>query len=79
MQMIFKNVLDDSSGRLIDECGLKGHRIGDAQISERNANFIVNRGNAKAEDVLELIELARSRVQNKFGVSMELEVKIVGE
>lgn len=77
---IFKN--PDSSlgpaGRLIDLAGAKGMRVGDAQVSELHANFIVNLGSAKASQVLKLIEEIQKMVKNKFGVHLELEVKIVG-
>jgi len=64
---------------LIEQCGLKGERRGDAQISEVHANFIVNCGHAKAEDVRGLMDLARARVFEEFGVSLELEQEIVGD
>jgi UDP-N-acetylmuramate dehydrogenase len=57
---------------------LKGTRRGDAQVSDRHANFVVNLGNATAGDILELIELIRKTVQEKFGVTLELEVKLIG-
>ncbi len=76
---IFKNPPGDRAGRLLDAAGLKGVRIGDAQVSTVHANFIVNLGNAKAKDVLELAKLMRKTVQEKFGVSLEYEVQIVGE
>ena len=62
----------------IEDAGLKGTRRGEAQISERHANFIVNLGGATAEDVLELIELARRTVHEKFSINLELEVKLIG-
>ncbi len=67
------------AGALIEACGLKGKRIGDAQISEKHANFIVNLGEAKASDVIALIELARAEVKRKFGITLELEIKLLGE
>ncbi|MFN3560784.1 MAG: UDP-N-acetylmuramate dehydrogenase [Chloroherpetonaceae bacterium] len=82
---IFKNPPPDENGNprftgaLIEACGLKGKRIGDAQISEKHANFIVNLGNAKASDVMALIELARAEVKRKFGVNLELEIKLLGK
>ena len=75
---VFKNPPGDFAGRLIEKAGLKGVRIGDAQISPRHANFIVNRGQARASDILALIQLARDRVSRKFGVQLELEIEIVG-
>lgn len=75
---IFKNPPGDYAGRLIEQAGLKGVQIGDAQISEKHANFIINKGNAKAKDVLELINLAQSKVYEKFGVKLELEIRLIG-
>ncbi|MDO9465146.1 MAG: UDP-N-acetylmuramate dehydrogenase [bacterium] len=75
---IFKNPDIHSSGRLIDKAGLKGLVIGDAQISEKHANFIVNNGNAKAQDVLELIKKIKLTVFEKTGVKLEEEIKVIG-
>lgn len=66
------------AGWLVDKAGLKGKRIDGAQISKKHANFIVNLGDARAEDVRELIELARRKVKEKFGVDLECEVELVG-
>jgi len=74
---IFKNPLGDYAGRLIESAGLKGKRIGGAGISEKHANFIVNHGNATFVDVFSLIELARQRVFEMFGIKLELEIEIV--
>lgn len=71
---VFCNPSGQSAGALIDRVGLKGRRIGEAQISEKHANFIVNLGRAKSVEVAELIELARHRVQEEFGVSLEEEI-----
>lgn len=62
---------------LIDKCGLKGKKIGGAQISEKHANFIINLGGAKASDVLRLIKLAKEKVKNKFGINLEEELQII--
>jgi len=75
---VFKNPPGDFAGRLIEAAGLKGQRVGHAEISERHANFIVNRGGARASDVLTLIERARERVFRTAGVELETEVRIVG-
>jgi len=75
---MFKNPPDNFAAKLIEDAGLKGTRRGEAQISERHANFIVNLGGATAEDVLELIELARRTVHEKFSINLELEVKLIG-
>ena len=75
---IFKNPDGHSAGRLIDEAGLKGLAIGDAQVSDKHANFIINNGNAKGQDVLELIKKIKLTVFEKIGVKLEEEVKIIG-
>jgi UDP-N-acetylmuramate dehydrogenase len=62
---------------LIDKCGLKGRKRGEAEISERHANFIVNLGGAKAKDVVELMKIAKQEVKNKFGVILKEEVEII--
>ncbi len=74
---IFRNPPSLSAGWLIDQAGLKGVRIGDAQISEQHANFIVNVGQAKACHVLALVELAQERVRKLFQISLELELEVV--
>ena len=75
---VFRNPEGRSAGRLIQEAGLSGHRIGQAQISPRHANYIVNLGEARAREVLELIELIRGRVQERTGTWLELEIQPVG-
>jgi len=75
---IFKNPPDIAAGRLIEELGLKGFSIGGAQFSDLHANFIVNTGNAKASDVLELIEKARKEALLKRGIKLETEVRVIG-
>ena len=75
----FKNPPGVGAGRLIDEAGLKGSRIGDAQISSRHANFIVNLGQATCDDVLSLMEYVQRRVHRVFRVMLEPEVRLVGE
>jgi UDP-N-acetylmuramate dehydrogenase len=75
---VFKNPPGDFAGRLIEAAGLKGHRVGGAQISPLHANFIANVGGATASDVMELIRLARERVQAQSGTRLECEVRIVG-
>lgn len=76
---VFKRPAGYYAGKLIEDAGLKGYRIGDAQVSEKHAGFIVNLGNATADDVLKLIEHIKATVYEKFGVQLEPEVKIVGE
>ncbi len=79
MGSMFKNPPGDYAGRLIEASGLKGKRIGNAEISPVHANFFINRGRTRAEDVKALIDLARNTVAEKFGVTLELEVELVGE
>lgn len=74
----FKRGEDFITARLIDECGLKGYSIGDAEVSEKHAGFIINKGNATAEDVINLIEHIKKEVYNKFGKKIELEIEIIG-
>lgn len=74
----FKNPPADAAGRLIDACGLKGRRVGGAEISLKHANFIVNRGQASAEDVLALIAEMRDRVRDRFGITLEPEIQFLG-
>lgn len=76
---VFKNPPGDHAGRLIESTGLKGARIGDAMISPKHANWIVNTGRARAADILALIELARKRVRAETGVELELEIKVLGK
>ncbi len=76
---VFKNPTGDSAGRLIEAAGLKGWRIGDAEISTKHANFIVNKGAATAEQVLTLVRKVRETVARKFGVRLQLEWKVIGE
>jgi UDP-N-acetylmuramate dehydrogenase len=75
----FKNPPGHSAGRLIEACGLKGLKSGNAEISEKHANFILNLGNASSADILFLIEKAQKRVKEKFDISLEREVIILGE
>jgi len=76
---VFKNPPTAFAWRLIDAVGLRGHRIGGAQISEKHTNFIINLGGATAADVKALIDLARTAVYERFGVELELEIELVGE
>ena len=76
---IFKNPQDIPAGRIIDEIGLKGIKIGGAKISEKHGNFIVNTGDATAKDILTLIDIIRKRVWEEKGIHLETEVRIVGE
>jgi len=76
---VFKNLQGSSAGQLIDECGLKSYRIGDAMISDKHANFIINRGHATADDIEKLIAHIQSVVMERSGVYLQPEVVIVGE
>ncbi|HPC73188.1 MAG TPA: UDP-N-acetylmuramate dehydrogenase [Syntrophales bacterium] len=76
---IFKNPPGLPAGRLIDEAGLKGLRIGDAEVSPMHGNFIVNRGQATARDILALIDEVRKRVLEAKGIALETEVRVIGE
>lgn len=76
---VFKNPPGDYAARLIEACGLKGYRIGGAEVSEKHANFIINQGDATAVDIESLIEHIQSRVFEQFGVNLQTEVCRVGE
>jgi UDP-N-acetylmuramate dehydrogenase len=75
---VFKNPATSSAGRLIDEAGCKGMRIGDIEVSSVHANFFVNRGSGSASDFMNLMADVSSIVQNKFGIALEPEIKVVG-
>ncbi len=76
---VFKKIEGIGAGRLIDQAGLKGKRIGGAEVSPKHANFIVNMGNAKAADVLELIKYVQEEVKRKSGHALETEITVIGE
>lgn len=76
---IFKKIEGVGAGRLVDQCGLKGFRHGDAQISHIHANIMVNLGHATAKDVRELISIAQKAVEDRFGLHLEVEISFVGE
>ena len=76
---IFKKIEGMGAGRLVDQCGLKGHRFGGAQISHIHANIMVNLGNASASDVRALIAIAQKAVEEKFSVHLEPEIGFIGE
>jgi UDP-N-acetylmuramate dehydrogenase len=75
---VFKNPPNDSAGRVVEAAGLKGASVGDACVSTKHANFIVNQGQASATDVLALIKKVRAQVVRKTGLKLELELKLVG-
>lgn len=72
---VFKNPEDGAAWKLIDDAGLRGYMIGGAKVSEKHSNFIVNESNAKAQDILDLIELIQKSVYDKFNVSLKTEVE----
>lgn len=76
---VFKNPEGDFAGKLIEACRGKGLRVGDAEVSTKHANWILNLGNATARDVLTLIDKIKKMVQDRFGVSLHLEVRLLGE
>jgi UDP-N-acetylmuramate dehydrogenase len=76
---VWKNPPGETASRLIEKSGLRGKRLNGAEISSKHANFIVNRGGAAAADVLALMQLTRERVQTHFGVTLEPEIRIIGE
>ncbi len=76
---MFKNPPGDKAGRLIESAGLKGTRIGNAEISSKHANFFINRGRTRAEDMQALMDLTRKTVFEKFAILLEPEIELVGE
>ena len=76
---VFRNPQPHAAAKLIEQLGLKGHKIGDAQIAHRHANFILNCGTATAKDIFELIRYAQEKVEYHWSVSLEPEVKLLGE
>ena len=76
---IFKNPSEGSAGQLIDAVGLKGERVGDAEVSAVHANFIINRGSATSADIIELIKIIRARVSRARGIELEPEVMLYGQ
>ena len=75
----FKRGTDFITAKLIDEAGLKGYHIGGAEVSNKHAGFIINKGNATAKDILKLIEYVKHEVEEKFNKKIELEIEIMGE
>lgn len=79
MGSMFKNPTGDHAGRLIEAAGLKGTRIGNAEISTVHGNFFINHGDTTASDIRKLIELTQRTVAEKFGVILELEIEMIGD
>ena len=76
---MFKNPTGEKAGSLIENAGLKGRRIGNAEISPQHANFFISHGQTRSEDMKTLMELAQKTVFDKFGVQLEPEIEIIGE
>ena len=76
---VWKNPDFDHAGRLIEKAGLKGKRVGGAEISAKHANFIVNRGGATSADILALMELAFERVYHQSGIRLQAELRVLGD
>ena len=76
---MWKDVAGEPAGKLIERVGLRGKRMNGAEISAKHANFIVNRGGASAADILALMDLTRERVQAQLGVTLETEIRVIGE
>ncbi len=77
--VLLKEKIGFIAAQLIDKCGLKGYNVKDAYVSDLHAGFIVNKGNATAKDVLELAEIIKKKVYEKFNVKINLEFEILGE
>lgn len=76
---VFKRNEDIPTAKLIEDCGLKGYAVGGAEISTKHSGFIINKGNATANDVLTLIEIIQNKVREKFAKEIELEILVIGE
>ncbi len=76
---VFKNERAVAAGKVLDRAGAKGHRIGDAQVSRKHANFLINRGRATAAQMRELIVWAHALARRRYGIDLELEIEMVGE
>jgi UDP-N-acetylmuramate dehydrogenase len=75
---VFRNPVPQFAAKLIQDAGLKGYQIGNAQVSELHGNFIVNLGNAKAKDIFSLIEHIKQVISDQYGIALETEVKLIG-
>jgi UDP-N-acetylmuramate dehydrogenase len=75
---VFRNPLPQFAAKLIQDAGLKGYQIGNAQVSELHGNFIVNLGNAKAKDIFSLIKHIKQVIRDRYGIALETEVKLIG-
>ena len=75
----FKRGEDFITAKLIDEAGLKGTKVGDAEVSTKHGGFIINKGNATASDILELVQIIKNKIYEKYQKKIELEVEVLGE
>ena len=75
----FKRGEDFITAKLIDEAGLKGTKVGDAEVSRKHGGFIINKGNATASDILELVQIIKNKIYEKYQKKIELEVEVLGE
>lgn len=75
----FKRGTDFITAKLIDEAGLKGYHIGDAEVSTKHAGFVINKGNATAKNVLQLVQEIQVQVRKKFDKEIELEIEVIGK
>ncbi|HHT47092.1 MAG TPA: UDP-N-acetylmuramate dehydrogenase [Firmicutes bacterium] len=76
---VFRNPPGNIAGKLVEGAGCKGMSVGEAEVSPQHGNFIVNKGNASAADVLNLIELVKQKVRDTYGLELELEIRVIGE
>lgn len=76
---VFKRPEGYFAGKLIEDCGLRGYSIGDAQVSEKHCGFIINKGNATSKDIMDLVKYIQKTVKDKFNVELQTEIRIVGE
>ncbi|MCL5958049.1 MAG: UDP-N-acetylmuramate dehydrogenase [Chloroflexi bacterium] len=76
---VFKNPPHQVAGYLIEKAGLKGHRIGDAQVSPKHANYVVNLGEATSSHIRELVDVVQKKVFSQFGIELDLEIELLGE
>ena len=75
----FKRGTDFITAKLIDEAGLKGYCVGDAEVSTKHSGFVINKGNATAKDVLQLVNEIQKQIKQKFNKEIELEIEIIGK
>ncbi|MFP3386655.1 hypothetical protein R0J92_24740, partial [Tritonibacter sp. SIMBA_163] len=76
---VFRNPTNQAAGWLIEQAGLKGYQVGGAQVAHRHANFILNCGQAKAQDIYQIIEHIQEKVEQQWSILLQPEVKLLGE